>query len=160
GDTLADLYDKETEIETLLSSNGFSYLNGDHELTPVDSYLRYLPLCYSYEFDKARLLRSRYLSAQQIAKLLPLYGRERGTDHPAMTFYNRGGEPLTLDPFNPADKDFNSHRLILGTTGAGKSALCIYLLMQIMAIYRPRLVIIDAGNSFALLGEYFKSLGL
>jgi hypothetical protein len=24
-----------------------------------------------------------------------------------------------------------------------------------MAVYRPRLVIVDAGNSFELLGEYF-----
>jgi conjugative transfer ATPase len=160
GDTLDDLYDKETEIETLLASNGFQLLNGDYELTPVDSYLRYLPMCYSYEFDKARLLRSRYLSGVQLSKLLPLYGRERGTEHPAITLYNRGGEPLTLDPFNPADKDFNSHLLLLGTTGAGKSALCVYLMMQLMAFYRPRLVIIDAGNSFGLLSEYFKTQGL
>ncbi len=160
GDNINDLYDKETEIETVLSSNGFVCLNGDHELMPIDSYLRYLPMCYSYEFDKARILRSRYLTAKQIANLLPLYGRERGTQHPTLTFYNRGGEPLTLDPFNSTDKDFNSHLLILGTTGAGKSALVIYFLMLIMAVYRPRLVIVDAGNSFALLGEYFKNLGL
>jgi conjugative transfer ATPase len=160
GENLEDLYDKETEVETLLASNGFHLLNGDHELTPVDSYLRYLPMCYSYEFDKARLLRSRYLSGVQISKLLPLYGRERGTNNPAITLYNRGGEPLTLDPFNPADKDFNSHLLLLGTTGSGKSALCVYLMMQLMAFYRPRLVIIDAGNSFGLLSEYFKTQGL
>jgi conjugative transfer ATPase len=160
GDNLDDLYDKETEVETLLASNGFQILNGDHELTPVDSYLRYLPMCYSYEFDKARLLRSRYLSGVQISNLLPLFGRQRGTDHPAITLFNRGGEPLTVDPFNPADKDFNSHLLLLGTTGSGKSALCVYLMMQIMAMYRPRLVIIDAGNSFGLLAEYFKAQGL
>lgn len=160
GDNLDDLYDKETEVETLLSSNGLIYLSGDNELTPVDSYLRYLPMAYSFEFDKARLLRSRYMSGIQIAKMLPLYGRERGTQHPAITLFNRGGEPLTFDPFNPADKDFNSHLLLLGTTGSGKSALCIYLMMQLMAVYRPRLVVIDAGNSFGLLSEYFKTLGI
>lgn len=160
GDNLDDLYDKETEVETLLSSNGLIYLSGDNELTPVDSYLRYLPMAYSFEFDKARLLRSRYMSGIQIAKMLPLYGRERGTQHPAITLFNRGGEPLTFDPFNPADKDFNSHLLLLGTTGSGKSALCVYLMMQLMAVYRPRLVLIDAGNSFGLLSEYFKTQGL
>lgn len=160
GDDLKDLYDKETEVETLLASNGLIHLSGDHELTPIDSYLRYLPMCYSFEFDKRRLLRSRYLSGKQISQLLPLYGRNRGTDHPAINLFNRGGEPFTFDPFNPADKDFNSHLLLLGTTGSGKSALCIYLLMQIMAVYRPRIVIIDAGNSFGLLSDYFKTLGL
>lgn len=160
GDNLDDLYDKEIEVETLLSSNGFHHLSGDHELTPIDSYLRYLPMCYSYTFDKSRLLRSRYLSGKQLSQLIPLYGRERGTQHPAITLYNRAGEPLTFDPFNPSDKDFNSHLLLLGTTGSGKSALCVYLMMQIMAIYRPRMVIIDAGNSFGLLSEYFKTLGL
>jgi conjugative transfer ATPase len=160
GDDLKELYDKETEVETLLTSNGFHVLNGDHELTPIDSYLRFLPMCYSYTFDKARLQRSRYLSGNQIAKLLPLYGRQRGTEHPAITFYNRGGEPLTFDPFHSGDKDFNSHLLLLGTTGSGKSALCVYLMMQLMAFYRPRLVIVDAGNSFGLLGDYFKTLGL
>jgi conjugative transfer ATPase len=33
-------------------------------------------------------------------------------------------------------------------------------MMQLMAVYRPRLVIIDAGNSFGLLSEYFKTQGL
>jgi len=33
-------------------------------------------------------------------------------------------------------------------------------MMQMMAFYRPRLVIVDAGNSFGLLGQYFKAQGL
>jgi len=160
GNDLNDLYDKEAEVETLLASNGLIHLSGDHELTPIDSYLRYLPMCYSFEFDKARLLRSRYLSGKQISQLLPLYGRERGTGNPGIVLFNRGGEPLTLDPMNFADKDFNSHLLLLGTTGSGKSALCIYLMMQLMAVYRPRLVVIDAGNSFGLLCDYFSTQGL
>jgi conjugative transfer ATPase len=160
GNDLNDLYHKETQITSLFISNGFHVLSGDYELTLLDSYLRFLPMCYSWVFDKARLLRSRYLSGMQIANLMPLYGRERGTEHPAITFYNRGGEPLTFDPFHPSDKDFNSHLLLLGTTGSGKSALCVYLMMQLMAFYRPRLVIIDAGNSFGLLADYFKAQGL
>ena len=160
GNDLTDLYDKETEVETLLSSNGLHTLSGDVELAPIDSYLHYLPMCYSYEFDKNRTLRSRYLSGMQLSQLLPLYGRERGTGNPAITFYNRVGEPLTFDPLNPIDKDFNSHMVILGTTGSGKSATCVSLLMQMMAAHRPRIVIIDVGNSYKLLGDYFQSLGL
>jgi conjugative transfer ATPase len=160
GDNDRDLEHKVIQVETLLSSQGFHHLRGDQVLTPVDSYLRYLPMAYSYIFDQARLRRSRYLSSKQIANLIPLYGRQRGTPHPAITLYNRGGEPLTFDPFHSNDKDFNSHLLLLGTTGAGKSALCVYLMMQLMAIYRPRLVLVDAGNSFALLAEYFKKMDL
>ncbi len=160
GDNIDDLYDKETAVSTSLSSNGFIHLSGDHDLVPITSYLSYLPMCYSFYYDKARMLRSRYLSGKQLSQLLPLYGRERGTGNPAITLFNRSGEPLTLDPFSTSDKDFNSHLLLLGTTGSGKSALCVYLMMQLMAVYRPRLVIIDAGNSFGLLGDYFKTLGL
>jgi conjugative transfer ATPase len=160
GDDLADLETKETAVETLLSSHGFHHLSGDHVLTPIDSYLRYLPMAYSYTFDQARLRRSRYCSSQQIARLIPLYGRERGTRHPAITLFNRGGEPFTFDPFHTSDKDFNSHLLLLGTTGAGKSALCVYFMMQLMAVYKPRLVLVDAGNSFGLLCDYFKQQGL
>lgn len=160
GNDLADLDHKVTRTETLLSSHGFHHLSGDHVLTPIDSYLRYLPMAYSYTFDQARLKRSRYCSSQQIAHLMPLYGRERGTGHPALTLFNRAGEPLTFDPFHVDDKDFNSHLLLLGTTGAGKSALCIYFMMQLMAVYRPRLVLVDAGHSFGLLCDYLKQQGL
>ncbi len=160
GNDLADLDSKETCVETLLSSHGFHHLSQDHVLTPIDSYLRYLPMAYSYGFDQARLRRSRYCSSKQIADLIPLYGRERGTGHPALTLFNRGGEPLTFDPFHTSDKDFNSHLLLLGTTGSGKSALYVYFMLQLMAVYKPRLVLVDAGNSFGLLCDYFQQQGL
>ena len=50
--------------------------------------------------------------------------------------------------------------LILGPTGAGKSALLVYLLQQMAAVYRPRLFIIEAGGSFSLLGQHFEANGL
>lgn len=159
GNSIEDLYIKETDIETLLTSNGLTCIDADHELLPLDNYLNYLPMCYNYAYDRKYLMRSRYLSGKQLSQLLPLYGRERGTEHPGLVFFNRGGEPLTFDPLNPHDKDFNSHLFLLGTTGSGKSACFVYLLMLVMAIYRPRLFIIDAGNSFGLLSTYFKSEG-
>ena len=45
--------------------------------------------------------------------------------------------------------------LILGPTGAGKSALLVYLLQQMAAVHRPRMFIIEAGGSFSLLGQHF-----
>jgi conjugative transfer ATPase len=50
--------------------------------------------------------------------------------------------------------------LILGPTGAGKSAMLVYLLQQMAAVHRPRIFIIEAGGSFALLGQHFKANGL
>ena len=54
----------------------------------------------------------------------------------------------------------NGHLLLFGPTGAGKSATLVSILMQIMAVYRPRLFIVEAGNSFGLQGDYFATLGL
>ena len=50
--------------------------------------------------------------------------------------------------------------LVLGPTGAGKSATLNYLSMMTMAVHKPRLVIVDAGRSFELLLSYFKTKGL
>ena len=50
--------------------------------------------------------------------------------------------------------------LILGPTGAGKSAMLVYLLQQMAAMYRPRIFIIEAGGSFSLLGQQFRAHGL
>ncbi len=160
GNDLKELQNLQTDVETLLSNNGLVVVDGDIELLPIDSYLRFLPMAYDFSFDKNYLCRSRYQSGRQLAQMLPLYGRERGTGHPGLPFFNRCGEPLTVDPLNPQDKDQNSHLLILGTTGSGKSATCVYLMMNLMAIYRPRLVIVDAGNSFGLLSTFFAEMGL
>ncbi|MCW5588131.1 MAG: conjugative transfer ATPase [Legionellales bacterium] len=160
GNDLRDLAEKETDLESLLINNGLHVLKGDHDLVPIHSYLNNLPFCYSYQFDKQNLYRSGYVFGKQLANLLPLYGRERGTGHPLLQFLNRGGESFTIDPFNPDDKDQNSHLLMLGSTGAGKSATSTDLLIKTMGTYRPYLVMVDAGNSFHLLKDYFKQEGL
>jgi len=89
-----------------------------------------------------------------------VYGRARGTGTPGFLFWNRGGAPLMFDPLNKHDRTKNAHMLILGPTGAGKSAMLTYLMLQMMAMYRPRIYIIEAGESFTLLGKHFKRMGL
>lgn len=157
GQTLEDLNTKEAFTEVLLNSNGFKVIT-ENELFPIDAYLRYLPMNYDFYFDKCNHYRSRYILLSDIGKLLPFYGRSRGTGHPGMIFFNRGGEPWMYDLM--VDKTKNAHFLLLGETGTGKSNLLNYLIAHDLALYHSRFFIIDAGGSFNLLGDYCKSLGL
>ncbi len=54
----------------------------------------------------------------------------------------------------------NAHLFLFGPTGSGKSATLSNILNQVMALYRPRLFIVEAGNSFGLFGEGAHRLGL
>ncbi len=157
GNDLEDLREKESQAEVLLNSNGFKVITDD-ELYPIDAYLRYLPMCYNFHFDQKNSYRSRYILLSEIAKLLPFYGRSRGTENPGFIGFNRGGEPWFHDIIK--DKTKNAHFLLLGETGTGKSNLLCFLLAHHLALYNPRLFIIEAGGSFDLFADYCKSLGL
>lgn len=148
------------EITSAMHASGLKFIQPTDELQGCDIFLRALPMCFDPHFDATHLRRTRLIFASQIAALLPLYGRARGSGNPGFWLWNRGGEPLLLDPLNPADRNKNAHLLMLGPTGAGKSAKLNYLAMLMMAIYRPRLVIVEVGKSFGLLGEHMRARGL
>ncbi len=147
------------QLNALLLPNGLQPILHEADLLALDSYLRNLPMAYDTRLDKASR-RSRLVFSSHAANLLPLYGRSKGTGHPGLVFFNRGAEPLVFDPLHRADRKKNAHTLILGPTGAGKSALLVYLLQQMAAVYRPRIFIIEAGGSFSLLGQQFQAHGL
>jgi len=157
GNDHEDLREKEAQAEVLLNSNGFKVITDD-ELFPIDAYIRYLPMCYDFHFDQKNTYRSRYILLSEIAKLLPFYGRSRGTENPGFIGFNRGGEPWFHDIIK--DKTKNAHFLLLGETGTGKSNLLCFLLAHHLALYNPRLFIIEAGGSFDLFADYCKKLGL
>lgn len=159
GHTHKALRHNVNRLHALLLPNGLQPITQEADLLALDSYLRNLPMAYDPELDKSRR-RSRLIFSRHIANLLPVYGRSRGTGHPGLVFYNRGAEPLVFDPLHRDDRKKNAHTLILGPTGAGKSALLVYLLQQMMGRHRPRLFIIEAGASFALLGQHFAHHGL
>lgn len=159
GEDLADLRTNVNQLNALLLPNGLQPIAREADLLALDSYLRNLPMAYDARLDRVSR-RSRLVFSRHIANLLPLYGRSRGTGNPGLVFFNRGAEPLVFDPLHRADRKKNAHMLILGPTGAGKSALLVYLLQQMAAIHRPRIFIIEAGGSFSLLGQHFASHGL
>ena len=159
GDDLADLHGRINRLSARLLPNGLQPIRTGADLLAQDSYLKYLPMAFDPELDKRRR-RSRLMFSQHIANLLPVYGRSRGTDRPGLTFFNRGAEPLVFDPLHPEDRKKNAHTLILGPTGAGKSALLVYLLQQMLATYRPRIFIIEAGGSYDLFAQHLQQHGL
>lgn len=158
GHDLEDLYHREEGVMALLKSQGFHPIRPEKDLVKLDSYIRFLPMNYHYGYDKKYLVRARLLSIKQIASIFPCYGRSRGTGHPCFSGFNRLTEPLDVDPF--ADYQNNAHGLIFGTTGSGKSCQSGAFLMQTMAVYSPRMVIIDAGGSFRYLINLWERLGI
>jgi len=159
GEDLAALRTNVNQLNALLLPNGLQPIAREADLLGLDSYLRNLPMAYDARLDRVSR-RSRLVFSRHIANLLPLYGRSRGTGNPGLVFFNRGAEPLVFDPLHRADRKKNAHMLILGPTGAGKSALLVYLLQQMAAVHRPRIFIIEAGGSFSLLGQHFARHGL
>ncbi|MNV32122.1 AAA-like domain protein [compost metagenome] len=148
-----------TQAANVLLGAGLQPVREGDEVAACNSYLRWLPMAYNPARD-TRNWYTRLLFAQHVANLLPLWGRSIGTGNPGLTFFNRGGAPLSFDPLSRFDRSMNGHLLLFGPTGAGKSATLVSILMQVMAVYRPRLFIVEAGNSFGLQGDYFATLGL
>ena len=159
GDSLADLQKRTNEVNALLLANGLHPIREKDELLPLDTYIRQLPMNYEPKREKVNK-KSRLVFSSDLAKLLPFYGRSRGTGHPGLVFFNRGGEPLTFDPLNKLDRAKNAFGLVLGPPGSGKSALMVYVLLQVVAIYGARIYIIEKGGSFKLFGDYCKYFGL
>lgn len=160
GDTPEDLRNKMAAVSAQLTPTGLRFIAPEDDLVPLDAFMQGLPMNFDPAFDAKHLKRSRLVFMSHLAALIPVYGRHRGTGHPGMWFWNRGGEPVWVDPLNNSDRRKNAHMITFGPTGAGKSATLNYLCMMVMAIYGLRLVIVDAGESFGLLVQHFKEMGL
>ncbi|WP_447792077.1 conjugative transfer ATPase [Pseudomonas farris] len=153
------LHQRSVSLANALLGAGLQPVREGDEVAACNSYLRWLPMAYNPARD-TRNWYTRLMFAQHLANLVPVWGRSTGTGHPGITLFNRGGSPLSFDPLSRLDRAMNGHLLLFGPTGAGKSATLVTLLMQVMAVYRPRLFIVEAGNSFGLQGDYFATQGL
>ncbi|MBS0417967.1 MAG: conjugative transfer ATPase [Proteobacteria bacterium] len=159
GNTLSQLEERASALANVLFNAGLQPVRDEDEVAPCNSYLRWLPCNFNPALD-TRKVYTRLFFAQHVANLLPTWGRSRGTGHPGITLFSRGGEAVTIDPLNRLDRQMNAHLFLFGPTGSGKSAMLNNILNQITAIYRPRLFIVESGNSFGLFGEFAQRLGL
>ncbi len=159
GRDLPELDARGQQLANALLNAGLQPVREEDEVAPLNSYLRWLPCVFDPELDK-RHWYSQLMFAQHAANLAPVWGRSEGTGHPGITLFNRGGGLITFDPLNRLDRQMNAHLLLFGPTGSGKSAMLNNLLNQVTAIYRPRLFIVEAGNSFGLFAEFAQRLGL
>ena len=159
GDDMKQLKKRTNDLSSLLLSQQIQPIRDQDEQCGLDAYLLGMPMCYDPLMDKNTQF-ARFVYAQHVASLSPLFGRSEGTGNPGISFFNRGGAPLCFDPLNFNDRKKNGHLLLLGPTGAGKSATLVSLICQMLGIARPRIFIIEAGNSFGLLADYCAKKGL
>ena len=159
GRDLTQLDARGLQLVNVILNAGLQPVREEDEVAPLNSYLRWLPCVFDPALDK-RHWYTQLMFAQHAANLAPVWGRSQGTGHPGITFFNRGGGPITFDPLNRLDRQMNAHLFLFGPTGSGKSATLNNILNQVTAIYRPRMFIVEAGNSFGLFGEFAMRLGL
>lgn len=100
-------------LNSMLLNAGMVPVQENDELIPLSSWLRWLPMCFDPARDK-RQLYTRFSFVQHLANLLPLFGRESGTGHPGVSYFNRGGGMLCWEPLNREDRAQNGHLLLLG----------------------------------------------
>ncbi len=146
---------------SLFNSHGLKLTSPMIDPIAQDTFLRALPFGFDPAHDKKSYIsRSRLWYVGEITKLTPIFGRSTGTGHPGLIFFNRGADPLTFDILSKEDRKKNSHALILGPTGSGKTSLIIYILLQLIAVHKPRIFLISALPTFKLFTDHLKRLGL
>lgn len=83
---------------------------------------------------------------ESLSHLAPLFIEYQGVADPAILMNNRAGQPIFLDLWGSNVN--TAHSLICGTTGSGKSFTFNNLLMALRVKYRPKVWIIDKGDSY------------
>jgi hypothetical protein len=100
--------------------------------------------------------RNVMLCDRQIADLLPVFYRGRGTSEAVSLFHGTGGEPLPFSLWGGASQGF----LVSGRTGQGKTFLCQALLYDILRAPGSQAIVIDKGDSYLAMTMSFRSQGL
>lgn len=128
------------QLETLLWNIGkVENLRGDAAVRTA------FPLNY-VEKSRSLLRRDTPHLTQSLAHLCPIFIEYQGVPNAGLLLNNKAGQPIYLDLFG--DLVVTGHSLIVGTTGSGKSFCFNNILMGMRVKYRPKVWIIDKGNSY------------
>ena len=159
GDSRSDLQAKENSLKNLLMGESIEIIPSKEEIYPADTYLRYLPFNFNIAFDKKYAWRTSYQYADDIARLLTVYGRSKGDgQNPLNMKFTRNGEPNLFDPLNKFTRSSNMHQLIGGLTGGGKSVEINQLILNLRMFYDAQVIAMEAGDSFGNTVAYMKEL--
>ncbi len=148
----AVLRSKNTEqLERLTHDtiNAFRLMNGTEaiwETFPALQVFRDLAVPNAKSPERARKLKTSNLS-----DLLPLFTPWEGSTRPVVLFKNAATRSVfSFDPFDSTHTNYNA--LISGGSGAGKSYLTNFILLQALA-ENPYLYFVDIGGSYKKLAE-------
>ncbi|HBC3987629.1 TPA: conjugative transfer ATPase [Vibrio parahaemolyticus] len=159
GESVDEIDARTQSLRSIFNSRNLSirFIKNSDQESPLDSYLRWLPMNYHPERDD-KLWYCGWVWLEDMLRLSPLFGRATGTGSDLFHYYNRGGELFGFDPLK--DYTSNAHLNLFGPSGSGKSATLVGQCLRLMALHRPRLFIIEAGNSFGLFGQFCERHGL
>jgi len=155
----AELEKRTAKTVAAVNAANFDVIEPNADPICLDSYVRGLPMAFRPKDDEQNQKRARKAYEEHTSMLLPFYCRGRGTEHPGWWFNSRDGEPVLMDPLGD-DRTKNAHMIMLGSTGAGKTSTLISMLMNTVAIHRPRLFLITSLPTFNLLGQFFEQNGM
>jgi hypothetical protein len=103
------------------------------------------PLNY-VEKSRTLLRRDTPHLTESLSHMCPIFMEYQGVPDPGLIMNNRLGQPIYLDLFGSLV--ITAHSLIVGTTGSGKSFAFNNILMGTRVKYRPKVWIIDKGDSY------------
>lgn len=104
-----------------------------------------LPLNYVQQ-SRSLLRRDTPHLTESLSHMCPIFIEYQGVPDPGIIMNNRAGQPIYLDLFGSLV--VTGHSLICGTTGSGKSFAFNNILMGTRVKYRPKVWIIDKGDSY------------
>ena len=149
----ATIDDQAMQLETLL------WKIGHKESLRADAVVRN-SLPFNFRASSMKLLkRSIPHLTESVSHMAPLYVEYQGVADPAIMMNNRAGQPIFLDLWGNSVN--TAHSLICGATGTGKSFTFNNLLIAVRVKYKPKVWIIDKGDSYeslclVLAGNYVR----
>lgn len=149
----------QRKIISRFADNNIALLKDSEDSLCLDAYRLHLPM----NFKPLRDPKFRYLRPMRMdhtCNLSLMFGRSEGSGNPGLMFFNRGGTPVFHDPLNGSERAMNAFSFVVGPPGAGKSVTLAQMAIMNMAVHRPRLFIVEYGNSFGLTGQFFEKFGL